>query len=214
MGVEEMIAEVRQSVFRLRVATGEGTGFAISHLGHILTCNHVVREEPVEVQAETGDRWTVPVLARDPVTDLAMLHVEALPAEPLEWADPLSVVEGLSVFALGHPHGLSLSVSRGVVSNASATMGAVGYVQTDVALNPGNSGGPIVTESGHVVGVADWGIKESHGLGFAIAVRHALAFAAQLRIPIRRATRFKIVDDDPAPEPPAEAAAEAGDNSG
>lgn len=193
MTTEEMIQKVKFSVVRLRDTTGVGTGFVISQVGHILTCDHVVSGELVEVVSPQGNRWTVPVLGREPSSDLAMLQVEGVDGQPLCFADPASIAEGQTVFALGHPLGLDFTVSRGVVSNRLRVRNGISYVQTDVALNPGNSGGPLVNERGEVLGIANNIFAESQRLGFAIALRHILAFAAQLRVSVKRTTEFRIV---------------------
>ena len=190
MGIEEVIGEAKFAIVHLLDVSGVGTGFYISTAGHILTCNHVLTGEKVVVSSLQGKRWEAPVLARDPECDLALLKVDGPDSAPLLFTDPASISEGQTVFALGHPLGLDFTISRGVVSSRSRIRNGISYVQTDVSLNPGNSGGPIINDRGEVLGIADWGIKESHGLGFAIAVRHALAFAARLRISVHRATSF------------------------
>ena len=196
MSNEEVIQDAKFSVVLLRLSDGVGTGFVISPSGHILTCNHVVTQPTVQVVSLQGGPWDVPVLARDLTCDLAMLHVKDLRAEPIPFADPLSVAEGQTVYALGHPLGLDFTVSRGIVSNRDRIMSGVSYVQTDASINPGNSGGPIINERGEVVGIADWGISQGKGLGFAVAVRHAMAFASRLRVAIRRTHTFTQTPDD------------------
>lgn len=112
---EEMIHEARFSVLLLQDSGGVGTGFVISPTGHILTCNHVVMGEMVQVDSPQGSYWTVPVLVRDPSCDLAMLWVKVVDGPPMCFADPTSIAEGQTVFALGHPLGFNFTVSLGVV---------------------------------------------------------------------------------------------------
>lgn len=189
---EEIINELKPSILLLRAGKATGTGFVVSRQGHVLACNHVATQDLVEAVAHDSRRWTVPVLARDPARDLAVLQVTEMGRDPVVFADPAGISEGQTVFALGHPLALDFTVSRGVVSNRNRTVEGTSYVQTDVALNPGNSGGPIVNERGETIGVADWIIEEGRGLGFAIALRHVFAFAAKLRIRLRRANAFPI----------------------
>src|SRR5579871_2989088 len=168
MGIEGVIGEAKYAVVHLLDPAGVGTGFYISSAGHILTCNHVITAENVQVSSLQGKRWSAQVLARDPECDLAVIKVDGPDSAPLFFADPASISEGQTVFALGHPLGLDFTISRGVVSSRSRIRNGINSVQTDVSLNPGNSGGPIINERGEVVGIADWGIMESRGLGFAI----------------------------------------------
>ncbi|MEL7418894.1 MAG: trypsin-like peptidase domain-containing protein [Cyanobacteria bacterium J06555_3] len=190
MTTEKIIQKLKSSVFRLRNSKGIGTGLAISKKGHILTCNHVVSEDLVEVTSLQSDRWEVPIIGRSPHSDLAILRVVNLNQQPISLADTAAIAEGQTAIALGYPLGLELTVSKGIVSNRSLVRNGISYVQTDVSLNPGNSGGPILNERGEVIGIANCGILQSQGLGFAIALRHVLSFAAQLRVTVSQANAF------------------------
>lgn len=190
--IEEMIREIRSSVLLLRDIDSIGTGFVISDGGHILTCNHVVQKDEIKVITDSGEIYTLTTLARLPKCDLSILHCPDIKEKPLYFSDPMSIAEGQTVFALGHPLGFEFTISRGIVSSRERIVSGVSYVQIDASINPGNSGGPVVNEKGEVVGIADWGIKESQGLSFAVAVRHALAFSAQLRVPVKRSATFMI----------------------
>jgi len=194
MTLESIIQQVRGSVLCLQTQTDMGTGFAISRKGHILTCHHVVPEEIVTVISVGGNRWITSVLARSIDADLALLQLENVSLLPLSLADPASVLEGQTVFALGHPLGFDFTVSRGVVSNRNRVRNGIQYVQTDAPLNSGNSGGPVVNERGDVIGVAVAGIAGSQGIGFAVSLSHILAFAAQIRVPVNRVSEFKIAE--------------------
>ncbi|MHB9130460.1 MAG: S1C family serine protease [Armatimonadota bacterium] len=184
--VEEVISDVKFSVVQLQNREGVGTGFLINQQGYLLTCNHVATTDEMDAVWYTGTRMPAMLYAREPATDLAVFKIEKTEAEPLMLADPLSITEGQTAFALGHPLGFEFTVSRGVVSSRCRTLGGVDYIQFDLSINPGNSGGPVINEHGAVVGVADWRVAEHQGLGFAIAVRHMFSFLASLRIPCRR----------------------------
>lgn len=192
MTTEKMIQQLKSSVLRLQNAQGVGTGFVISEQGHILTCNHVVTQDVMDVISTQGDRWKVPVIGRSNNSDLALLQVKDLAQQPICFADSIEILEGQTVFALGHPLGLEFTVSKGIVSNRSLVRNGLSYVQTDVSLNPGNSGGPIVNERGEVIGIANCAIAQTQGLGFAVALRHVLAFASQMRVTLKRASAFTI----------------------
>ena len=191
---EEMIREAKPRVVCLRDDEGTGTGFIISHSGHVLTCKHILGGDIMRAISHEGEEWEARVLARDPEADLAILHVPQIKTEPMILGDPVAIAEGQTVYALGHPLGLDFTVSRGVVSSVNRTRLGISYIQTDVPLNPGNSGGPIVNERGEVIGIANWILAQSHGLGFGLALRHVLAFAAQLRVPVKRARAFREAD--------------------
>ncbi|MEI6065380.1 MAG: trypsin-like peptidase domain-containing protein, partial [Pseudanabaena sp. ELA748] len=161
--------------------------------GHILTCAHVLVGDRFQVISEHGYPRSVEVLGKDETCDLAILYAESLTEQPLTFADPATIAEGQTVYALGHPRGLDFTLSRGIISNRQRVRSGVSLLQTDVSLNPGNSGGPLVNEQGEVIGVANQILEGGQGLGFGIALQHIFAFAAQMRIPINKAQLFKAL---------------------
>jgi putative serine protease PepD len=160
----------------------EGSGFVIDTQGHIVTNAHVVGgADSVTVHLSSGKTVKATVVGRDASSDLAVLHVD-LPAsqlDPLPLGTSASVDVGESVIAIGSPFGLPGSVTAGIVSAVGRTIQAPnGYsiantVQTDAAINHGNSGGPLLDADGRVVGVNAQIESESggnDGVGFAIPV--------------------------------------------
>lgn len=192
MGIEEMVESVKASVLFLENPGSLGTGFIMSANGHVLTCDHVVSGESMKGTLASGQSTRLELLARESSCDLAILRTDATFAPSLGFADPLSIREGQTVYALGHPLGFGFTVSRGVVSSCHRVVNGISHVQTDAPLNPGNSGGPIVNADGEVIGVANGVIHESHGLGFALALRYVFAFAARLRLPVERANLLRL----------------------
>lgn len=190
--IEKIISKLKPSVFFLRGTSEIGTGFLISDRGHILTCNHIVEENSVQVINSQGSSLKASVVGRDSLTDLAILKIEEIEADPLSFADPITINEGQKVYALGHPSGLNFTVSQGIVSNRDRLRNGISHIQIDVSSDPGNSGGPIINERGEVVGIASSTISRSQGLGFAIAIRHILAFAAKLRVSVKQVSAFSI----------------------
>jgi serine protease Do len=162
-----------------------GSGFVIHPTGFVVTNAHVVeRSSTVQVRLASGRRLTGTVVGRDRRVDLALVKVE--PAEPLPVL-PLGDSERLSVgelvLALGHPFGLEQTVSLGIVSRKGAPLQAAApgfdFIQTDAAVNPGNSGGPLVDMGGQVVGVNSMAARNG-SIGFAIPVNLIKALLPQL----------------------------------
>ena len=163
-----------------------GSGFIISEDGFILTNHHVIAEVR-EIEVELYDGRTLPakVVGRDRRTDLALLKVEAgsaLPVLPLGDSDRVEI--GELVLAAGNPFGLEHTVTIGVVSRKGRGFGRFGffddYLQTDAAISPGNSGGPLVNMRGEVVGI-NTAIIPRQRIGFAVPVNLAKSILPQLR---------------------------------
>ena len=156
---------------------GEGSGFIVSADGVILTNAHVVRDaKSVTVKLTDRREFQAQVLGSDPKTDVAVLKISAsnLPVVPLGKAEDLKVGEW--VLAIGSPFGFENSVTAGVVSAKGRTLpddSFVPFIQTDVAVNPGNSGGPLFNTRGEVVGINSQIFSQTggyQGLSFAIPI--------------------------------------------
>jgi putative serine protease PepD len=151
---------------RARTASGEdsGTGIVLNDSGLILTNNHVVAEASAITAGpgkSTSQTRTATLVGADPDSDLALIKIDpsGLGLKPLKLADSSAVEVGDPVYAIGNPYGLDETLTRGIVSalgrEISAPDGAKisGAIQTDAALNPGNSGGPLIDGAGEVIGV-------------------------------------------------------------
>jgi S1-C subfamily serine protease len=163
---------------------GTGSGFVLRSDGLVVTNAHVV-DGPgrLEVTFPDGRRLEGAVVGRDPVTDLALVRVNAtgLPVLPLARPDSLRV--GQFVVALGSPLGLDQTVTWGILSalDRRLTFNArVGFLQTDAPINPGNSGGPLLNLAGEVIGVNTAVARRSQGIGFALPVGTLNAILPQL----------------------------------
>ena len=166
---------------------GQGSGFIVSADGVVLTNAHVVRDAS-EVTVKLTDRreFVAKVLGSDPMTDVAVLKIAAkdLPVLPLGSARDLRVGEW--VLAIGSPFGLENSVSAGVVSAKGRSLpddSMVPFIQTDVAVNPGNSGGPLFNSRGEVVGINSQIYSRTggyQGLSFAIPMETVLKVKDQI----------------------------------
>ena len=182
-----LVARAAPSVVGLGHRRGQGSGVVLAADGYILTNSHVARSPgALTVRLSDGVTLTGDLVGADDHTDLAVVRVQARLPEPLELADtsPLSV--GQLVVAIGNPLGFERSVSLGVVSalfrSLPTNAGGVleGLIQTDAAVNPGNSGGPLVDAEGRVVGVTTAMIAYASGIGFAVPASTASWVAAVL----------------------------------
>ncbi|BAY88872.1 MULTISPECIES: HhoA/HhoB/HtrA family serine endopeptidase [unclassified Tolypothrix] len=173
---------------RQRIERGSGSGFIINSSGQILTNSHVVDgADSVSVILKDGRTFNGKVLGEDPVTDVAVIKIEAnnLPTLALGNSDALQ--PGEAVIAIGNPLGLNNTVTSGIISatgRSSSDIGAsdkrVDYIQTDAAINPGNSGGPLLNVRGQVIGMNTAIIRGAQGLGFAIPINTAQRIAQEL----------------------------------
>jgi Do/DeqQ family serine protease len=163
--------------YRQRVERSLGSGVIIDHTGRIITNNHVVSDaSAILVQVADGRVAQAKVLGRDPDTDLAVLHIDLdkLPTMPLGRSDTLRV--GDVVLAIGSPMGLSQTVTQGIVSATGRGLGVTtfeNFIQTDAAINVGNSGGALINADGELVGINTAVFARSagiEGIGFAIPV--------------------------------------------
>lgn len=173
---------------RTRVERGTGSGFIINPNGLILTNAHVVAgADRVTVLLKDGRSFNGRVLGADPVTDVAVVRIEASGLPTVQLGDSDRLRPGEWAIAIGNPLGLDNTVTAGIISatgRTSAQVGVpdkrVGFIQTDAAINPGNSGGPLLNQRGEVIGMNTAIIGGAQGLGFAIPINTARRIADQL----------------------------------
>ncbi len=169
-----------------RERRAQGSGFIISEDGYILTNNHLVEEaETVKVRLLDGREYDAEIVGTDPPSDIAVVRIDAddLPAIAAGDSDDIKV--GQWVLAIGNPFGLTHTVTAGIVSAVGREVGIAefeNFIQTDAAINFGNSGGPLVTIDGEVIGVntAIVGPGGNIGIGLAIPINMAKDIAEQL----------------------------------
>ena len=168
---------------------GQGSGFILDKQGHILTNNHVIdNAQRVEVTLSDKHKYKATVVGVDKGHDLALLQINNAPdLQPATLAESASLTVGQRVYAIGNPFGLSGTMTRGIISAIRSIHGPGNSpiedaIQTDAAVNPGNSGGPLLNSRGEVIGVttliANNGADQSSGIGFAIPINTAKAVIA------------------------------------
>ena len=150
---------------------GQGSGVVYSDDGYIITNYHVVQNaNDIVVLFSDGDTADAVFLGADTINDIALLSVSSSGLYELDFGNSNDVKIGEKVVALGNPLGLSFTVTEGIVSakNRVIKEGSAGLIQTDVAVNPGNSGGPLLNTDGEVIGIINAKLQGYEGLGFAI----------------------------------------------
>jgi serine protease Do len=168
------------------VPRGVGSGFFISNDGYVLTNHHVVAgADDITVTLTDRREFKAKIIGSDERTDVALIKIEATGLTPLRIGDPSTLRKGEWVMAIGSPFGLDSTVTAGIVSAKGRDTGDyLPFIQTDVAVNPGNSGGPLLNMRGEVIGINSQIISRNGGfmgISLAIPIDDAMRVVDQLR---------------------------------
>jgi len=170
--METIIEKYRDLVVQIATPYSLGTGFYLSEFGLIVTNEHVIRgNKSVVLKGHAFEEHLAKVLFVDVHLDLAFLDgsgINQVINGAICASDKVEI--GEEIIAIGHPFGLKFSFTKGIVSNPTTFRNNLNYIQHDAALNPGNSGGPLISKNGEIIGVNSFSIIEGNSIGFSLPI--------------------------------------------
>ncbi|WDP88618.1 MAG: Do family serine endopeptidase [Desulfobacter sp.] len=183
-GLEDFFGPYLRQQPKNRTERSLGSGFIIDKKGYIVTNNHVIKDaDEIKVILHDNKEYDAKIIGTDPMTDLALIKIEAKGLTPLKFGSSSDAAVGSWVVAIGSPFGLEQTVTAGIISAKGRIIGSGPYddfIQTDASINPGNSGGPLLNLDGEVIGINTAIIKSGQGIGFAIPSDMATGIIGQL----------------------------------
>jgi len=174
--IKEVIDHYNNGVVQIATPYSTGTGFYLSEYDIIVTNEHVVRDnQKVVIASAAFEKQKSNVLYVDPKHDLAFLDAPKEHSMPhIELGKEIELFQGDQVIAVGHPFGLKYTATQGIISNLLDEKNDVRYIQHDAALNPGNSGGPLIHLSGKVIGINTFIIRNGNNIGFSLPISYLI----------------------------------------
>lgn len=166
--------EITQAIFKINTSGGSGTGFFLKDKNVFVTNHHVVQGfKEVAVEDQQKNRFFAKVIQINPEADIAILVADGDFQTPQLELETASLPQARDkVFVLGYPFGMPFTVTEGIVSAPKQLMEGRYYIQTDAAVNPGNSGGPVISAEGKVIGVTTSKFNNADNVGFAIPIEN------------------------------------------
>lgn len=178
MNAKSIIELYKKSVIQIATPYSTGTGFYLSEFDLIVTNEHVVRDnKEVIIDGDGLEKQLAKICFIDQKYDLAFLTPPSnhnMASVPLADSE-LDLSEGDEILAVGHPFGLKYTATKGIISNSEHDDMGVIYLQHDAALNPGNSGGPLISSKGEIVGVNTFVVRNGNNIGFSLPIQYLLA---------------------------------------
>ncbi|MBK6605968.1 MAG: trypsin-like peptidase domain-containing protein [Leptospiraceae bacterium] len=171
------IEKIEPVIFKINTASGSGTGFYIQDQNLVVTNYHVVSGyKKVAIEMQDKNTLSADVMVINPLIDIALLKPEktltGLPNVTFKKHDSLKNRDKVSV--LGFPFGMPFTVTEGIISATKQLLNGQAYIQTDAAVNPGNSGGPVVNMNGDIIGVTTSKFTQADNMGFALPIDHVM----------------------------------------
>jgi serine protease Do len=168
--------EAYESIFVIYSGRYEGSGFAIGS-NTVVSNAHVIDDRnSITVKTYSGDEFRASIYLINEALDIVILSVENAEFTPLEVGDSEQIRVGEEIYAIGAPRSLDYTLTKGVISNKSRTIGFNKYIQIDAAINSGNSGGPLLNNIGQVIGVNSMKISDAEGIALAIPISSVVSF--------------------------------------
>ena len=198
--------EVYNSVFVIYSGNSMGSGFAIGK-NCIITNAHVINNQyDVIIETYGGEMKRAFIVALDERIDIAVIGVADATFTPLRVADLSTVSVGDDVYAIGAPNSLAFTLTKGVVSSKERLVSRQKFIQTDAAINTGNSGGPLLNDAGEVIGVNSYKMSDSEGIGLAIPIDVVVSFLETGEIELNESGNVvePVIEDPPANLPISE----------
>ena len=189
---------VYNSVFVIYSGDALGSGFAIGE-NCIVTNAHVIsNKDSIQIATYTGEKHNAFLLAIEEKADIALLCVDGIKFTPLKTSKLSTVNIGDDVYAIGAPKSLSYTLTKGVVSAKDRKVKEQTFIQTDAAINSGNSGGPLLNAKGEVIGVNSYKMTDSEGISLAITIDTVLSYIKSKSIDLNE--NGNVVGDIPLPD--------------
>lgn len=198
--------EVYNSVFVVYSGNSMGSGFAIGE-NCIITNAHVISNQyDVRIETYGGEMKRAFIVALDERIDIAVIGVADVSFTPLRVADLSSVSVGDDVYAIGAPNSLAFTLTKGVVSSKERLVSRQKFIQTDAAINTGNSGGPLLNDAGEVIGVNSYKMSDAEGIGLAIPIDVVVSFLETGEIELNESGNViePVIEDSPTDLPISE----------